>query len=153
MLLGVDLAARRADTAAVIAAAVEAKAARRAWHRVIPAWLRRPVSTVRGWLRAFTASAPLITEVFTALVHRGGTDAAGIWPAAAPTPAGRALSAVMAYPRVLGARFGIFTMAWQTAGLATAGAWFFSAGWRGHGQHELALMPTVLGREGGRSAG
>ncbi|MGY4544533.1 hypothetical protein ACVWY0_004480 [Arthrobacter sp. UYNi723] len=153
VLLGVDLAARRADTAAVIAAAVEAKAAGGTGHRAIAAWLGRPVSTVRGWLRAFTASAPRITEAFTALVHRDGTDAAGIWPAAAPTAAGRALSAVMAYARVLASRFGIVTMAWQAAGLAAAGAWFFSARWRGHGQHELALMPAVPGGKGGRSAG
>ena len=153
VLLGVDLAARRADTAAVIAAAVEAKAAGGRGHRVIAAWLGRPVSTVRGWLRAFTAAAPRITEAFTALVHRDGTDAAGIWPAAAPTPAGRALSAVMAYARVLAARFGIVTMTWQAAGLAAAGAWFFSASWHGHGQHELALMPAVPGGKGGRNAG
>src|SRR5205823_599863 len=68
VLLRVDLAARRADTAAVIAAAVEANAAGGAGHRVIAAWLGRPVSTVRGWLRAFTASALRIAEAFTAMV-------------------------------------------------------------------------------------
>lgn len=120
---------------------------------MIAAWLGRPVSTVRGWLRAFTASASRITEAFTALVHRDGTDAAGIWPAVAPTAAGRALSAVMAYAQVLAARFGIVTVAWQAAGLAAAGPWFFSARWHGHDQHGLALMPAAAGGKGGRSAG
>ncbi|MGY4544301.1 hypothetical protein ACVWY0_004245, partial [Arthrobacter sp. UYNi723] len=81
MLLGVDLAARRADTAEVIASVIEAKAASGAGHRVIAAWLGRPASTVRGWLGAFAASAGPIAEVFTALSHRDGADAAGLWPA------------------------------------------------------------------------
>ena len=36
---------------------------------MIAAWLGRPASTVRGWLRAFAASAGPIAEVFTALSH------------------------------------------------------------------------------------
>ena len=148
------LAARRADTAAVIAAAVEAKVAGGAGHRPIAALLGRPASTVRGWLRAFAASAGPIAEVFTALSHRDGADAAGLWPAPAPTPAGRALAAVAAYAGVLAARFGVATLAWQSAGLTAAGPWFFSAsGWVGREQHELALMPGTPGGKGRRSAG
>ncbi|KRE52949.1 hypothetical protein ASG92_25100 [Arthrobacter sp. Soil736] len=93
MLLEAGLAARRADAAAVIAAAVEAKTAAAQGHRRIAARLGRPASTVRGWLRAFAASAGAIAEEFTALAHRDGADAAGLWPAAAPTPAGRAFAA------------------------------------------------------------
>lgn len=154
VLLETGLAARRADAAAVIAAAVEAKTAVGHGHRRIAARLGRPASTVRGWLRVFAASAGPIAEVFTALSHRDGADAAGLWPAPAPTPAGRALAAVAAYAGVLAARFGVATLAWQTAGLTVSGPWFFSAaGWHGHGQHELALMPGTPGGKGGRNAG
>ena len=154
VLLGVDLAARRADTAEVIASAIVAKAASGAGHRVIAAWLGRPASTVRGWLRAFAASAGPIAEVFTALSHRDGADAAGLWPAPAPAPAGRALAAVAAYAGVLAARFSVATVAWQSAGLAVAGPFFFSAGrWQDREQHELALMPGTPGGKGRRSAG
>lgn len=48
VLLGMELASRRADAAAVIASAVEAKTATGAGHRRIAARLGRPVSTVRG---------------------------------------------------------------------------------------------------------
>lgn len=153
VLLEAGLAARRADAAAVIASAVEAKTAVAHGHRRIAARLGRPASAVRGWLRAFVSSAGAIAEEFTALSHRDGADAAGLWPAAVPTPAGRALSAVAANAGVLAARFGIVTMAWQVAGLAAAGAWFFSARWHGYGQHELALTPGTLGGKGGSSAG
>ncbi len=154
VLLGVDLAARRADTAAVIAAAVEAKVASGAGHRPIAGWLGRPVSTVRGWLRAFMVSSTGIMEAFTALVHRDGADAAGLWPAPATGPAGGALAAVAAYAGVLAARFSVGTVAWQSAGLAVAGPFFFSASrWQDRVQHELALMPGMAGGKGGRSAG
>ena len=154
VLLGIGLAARRADSAVVLAAAVEAKAASGAGHRVIAAWLGQPVSTVRGWLRAFAASAGAIAEVFTALAHRDGADAAGLWPAPVPAPAGRALAAVTAYAGVLAARFSVATVAWQSAGLAVAGPFFFSAGrWQDRGQHGLALMPGSRDGKGGKSAG
>lgn len=154
VLLSVDLAARRADTAAVIAAAIEAKAVEGAGHRKIAATLGRPVSTVRGWLRAFAVSAAPLAEAFTAFIHRDGGDAAALWAAAAPTPAGQAVSAVMAYAAVLGSRFGVATVPWQAAGLAAAGPWFFSsARWACGFQHELALTPSAGPGEAGVSTG
>jgi len=59
---------RRADAAAVIGAALEAKAAG-AGHRPIAAALGRPVTTVRGWLRRFTARAEETRVGFTGGVH------------------------------------------------------------------------------------
>ncbi|CAH0302990.1 hypothetical protein SRABI83_04581 [Arthrobacter sp. Bi83] len=154
VLLEAGLAARRADTAAVIAAAVEAKTAAGHGHRRIAAWLGRPASTVRGWLRTFAASAVSIAEVFTALAHRDGADAAGLWPAPAPTPAGAALAAVTAYASVLAERFAVAVMPWHSAGLAAAGPFFFSTGrWHGGVQHELALTPQVRGGKGEESTG
>ena len=84
MLLRVSLAARRADGAAVIAAAIEAKWAEGLGHRVIACLLDRSVSTVRGWLRAFAASAAAIYRVVGGLVVRDAADAAALWPAPAP---------------------------------------------------------------------
>jgi hypothetical protein len=154
VLLGVGLAARRADAAAVIAAAIEAKTATGAGHRSIAARLDRPASTVRGWLRGFAASASAIASEFTARVHRDGPDAAGLWPVPAPTAAGQALAAVAAYAGVLADRFAVAVLAWQSAGLAAAGPFFFSVRrWRGQGQHELALMPWLVLGKGGPSPG
>lgn len=78
--------------------------------------LGRPVSTVRGWLRAFAVSAAMVIEAFTLLVRRDGPDPAELWPVAAPTPAGQAMSVVIAYAEVLAARFGVLTPTWQSAG-------------------------------------
>jgi len=107
---------------------------------VIASRMDRPVSTVRGWLRAFASSAAAITEVVTVLVGRDAPDPAALWPASALTGAGQAMSVVMAYARVLAVRFGIGTVPWHGAGLAAAGPWFFSAAWWApKSQHELAL--------------
>lgn len=154
VLLTMELASRRADEAAVIAEAVEAKTTTGAGHRRIAARLGRPASTVRGWLRAFAASAESIRKAFTALVHRDGADAASLWPAPAPTLAGQALAVVTAYAEVLTGRLAVATLAWQSAGLAVAGPGFFSAGWWSSApQHQLALMPGAVGGKGRGSAG
>lgn len=70
---------RRADAVAVIGAALLAKAAG-AGHRVIATALGRPVSTVRGWLRRFTARAEGVRVLFTGLLH-------ALDPQAPPLPA------------------------------------------------------------------
>ncbi len=59
---------RRADSAVVIGAALVAKAGG-AGHRSIAAVLGRPVSTVRGWLRRFTARAEAWRVSFAGLLH------------------------------------------------------------------------------------
>jgi hypothetical protein len=144
VLLGVDLAARRADSAGVIAAAIEAKAAGGAGHRQIASRLGRPASTVRGWLRGFTASAAVMTDAFRTLLQRDAADAAALWPAPAATVAGQALAVLAAYARALGDRLGIVTPPWQAAGLAAAGPWFFSSSrWAPGVQHELAPAAGV----------
>jgi hypothetical protein len=67
VLLAVSCLLRRADGADVIGRAVRAKAAG-AGHRPIALRLQRPVSTVRGWLRAFARNAEAVRSVFTALL-------------------------------------------------------------------------------------
>jgi hypothetical protein len=67
VLLAVSCLLRRADAAEVIGAALAAKATGEG-HRRIAARLRRPDSTVRGWLRAFGRNAERVRAVFTALL-------------------------------------------------------------------------------------
>lgn len=59
---------RRADAVSVIGAALLAKGAG-AGHRPIADTLGRPASTVRGWLRRFTARAEDVRVLFTGLLH------------------------------------------------------------------------------------
>lgn len=70
---------RRADAVAVIGAALLAKAGG-AGYRVIAAALGRPASTVRGWLRRFTARAEEVRVLFSGLLH-------ALDPQAPPLPA------------------------------------------------------------------
>ncbi|MFR9802806.1 DUF6431 domain-containing protein [Pseudonocardia sp. RS010] len=64
VLLPLLVLVRRADAAAVILAALCAKAAGRG-HRAIAAELCRPAETVRGWLRCFGARLEPARAVFT----------------------------------------------------------------------------------------
>ena len=73
VLLPVCCLARRADAGEVIGLALEAKAGGDG-HRMIAGRLGRPASTVRGWLRAFTARAEQVRSVFTALAASLVTD-------------------------------------------------------------------------------
>lgn len=67
VLLVVSCLQRRADGVDVIGAALRAKAAG-AGHRPIAQRLGRPVSTVRGWLRAFAGNAERVRSVLRALL-------------------------------------------------------------------------------------
>lgn len=144
VLLDVLLAARRADGAAVIAAAIDAKTALGWGHRKIAVWLGRPASTVRGWLRGFARSASRIAEWFTALVLSAAADAVVVWPKPVPSAPGGALSALLAYAEGLGRRFGaVVTVPWVQAGIAASDGQLFRSGfWAAKSQHEPALMPA-----------
>ena len=111
--------ARRADAGEVIGLALEAKAAG-AGHRVIAARLGRPASTVRGWLRAFTARAEQVRSVFTALAGSLVTDPP--LPAPAGSPVADAVAAVAAAVAAARAVPGVGTVArWQLAAAVTCG--------------------------------
>ena len=119
MLLPVTCLARRADEAAVIGLALEAKAAG-AGHRVIAGRLGRPASTVRGWLRAFTRRAEQVRLVFTALAASVVTDPP--LPAPAGSPVADAVAAVAAAAAAAGRVPGVGTVArWQLAAAVTCG--------------------------------
>ena len=111
--------ARRADAGVVIGLALEAKAAG-AGHRVIAERLDRPASTVRGWLRAFTARAEQVRSVFTALAASLVTDPP--LPAPAGSPAADAVAAVAAAAAAAAAVPGVGVVArWQLAAAVTCG--------------------------------
>ena len=111
--------ARRADAGEVIGRALEAKAAG-AGHRVIAERLGRPASTVRGWLRAFTARAEQVRQVFTALAASLVTDPP--LPASAGSPLGDAVAAVAAAAVAAAMVPGVGTVArWQLAAAVTCG--------------------------------
>jgi hypothetical protein len=118
VLLPVTCLARRADEAAVIGAALEAKAAG-AGHRPIAVLLGRPPSTVRGWLRAFAARAELVRQAFTAL-------AAGlVADPPLPGPAGSAVADAVAAVAAAAAAVRLAAVGevarWQLAAAVTCG--------------------------------
>ena len=126
MLLPVTCLARRADEAAVIGLALEAKTAG-AGHRRIALLLGLPPSTVRGWLRAFAASADRVRQAFTALAVRLVADPP------LPGPAGSALAdavAAVAAAAVAAARFlSVGEVArWRLAAAVTSGM-LLAPGW------------------------
>jgi len=117
VLLPELLLARRADTAAVIGAALTAKAIG-GGHRSIAMMLDRSVSTVRAWLRRFAAHAEGLRVLFTGLLFVLDPEADG------PRPAGSLFTdaveviglAAAAAVRMFGPR-----PAWQFASSASSG--------------------------------
>ena len=109
--------ARRADTAAVIGAALTAKATG-AGHRSIAVMLDRPVGTVRAWLRRFAGRVESIRVLFTGLLFLLDPEADG------PRPAGSLFAdavevvglAAAAAVRMFGPR-----SVWQFASAASSG--------------------------------
>jgi hypothetical protein len=68
VLVPEDTLVRRRDGVEVVGVSLVAKA-NGAGHRSIAASLRRPASTVRGWLRRFAAMAERLREHFTRWAH------------------------------------------------------------------------------------
>lgn len=121
VLLPVTCLVRRADAVTVIGTAL-AHAAARWGHRRIAETLGRPASTVRGWLRRFSARAGPIRMVFTALVC--AVDPAPTMPAPADSPLGDAVAAIIATARAAAARWPRSMVAvspWLLAAAATEG--------------------------------
>jgi len=102
VLLPVRLLSRRADTGAVIGAALEA-AAGGAGFRKIARVLGRPESTVRGWLRRFAGRAEAVRVFFTVLLARTSPDP--VMPAGAAGPVAAAVSAIAGVAVAVAARW------------------------------------------------
>lgn len=119
VLLPVQLLSRRADAGAVIGRALEAKAAG-AGHRTIAGLLKRPESTVRGWLRALARNAGAVREKFTSLAASLVTDPP--LPAPAGSPPGDAVAAVAAAAAAAVMLPGVGAVArWELASAVTCG--------------------------------
>jgi hypothetical protein len=93
VLLPVSCLLRRADSAAVIWAALAGKAAGLG-HRPVAQLLGRPEPTVRDWLARFTSRAELIRSVFTMWLCALDVDPPPLLPAGCP--AADAVAAVAA---------------------------------------------------------
>jgi hypothetical protein len=119
VLLPVVVLARRADTAAVIGAALAAKTSG-VGHRRIAALVGRPPATVRGWLRRFTGRVEAVRAVFTRWYR--ALDPDPVLPGPAGSAWADALAAVGAAAAALAVRFGVVEVpVWQVAAAVSAG--------------------------------
>ena len=127
VLLPVLLLVRRADTAAVIGAALAARAAG-AGHRRIAVLLRRPPATVRGWLRRFAVRVEAVRVVFTRWCRALAPDP--VLPGPAGSAWADAVAAVGAAAAAFTARFSVEVPVWQVAVTVSAGQ-LLSPAWHG----------------------
>jgi AcrR family transcriptional regulator len=119
VLLPAQLLSRRADAGVVIGRALEESAAG-AGHRKIAEQLERPVSTVRGWLRALARNAGRVRERFTSLAASLVTDPP--LPAPAGSPLADAVAAVAAAATAAAMLPGVRAVArWELAAAVTCG--------------------------------
>jgi hypothetical protein len=133
VLLPVLVLVRRADTAAVIVAALAAKASG-VGHRRIAVALGRPVETVRGWLRRFAQRVEAVRVVFTGWCRALSPDP--VLPGPAGSAWADAIAAVTAATAAVSARFGLSTVhgmpgevpVWQVMTAVSAGR-LLTPGW------------------------
>jgi hypothetical protein len=138
VLLPVAALLRRADVAAVIVAALAAKAVRRVGFRRIAAELGRPAETVRGWLRRFVERADVVRSVFTVWLR--AVDADPVMPEAAGSGCADAMTAIAALAAAIGRRFVLPTVSLAEATVAVSGGRLLAPGWPGPVvQHESTL--------------
>lgn len=143
VLLDDRFALRRADSAAVIAFAIERSVALGEGVRKIAERVGRPVTTVRGWVRAFRVTASTLADWCASLVVVGAVDAAAVWPTASRAHTERALSMLTAYAAVVADRVGVVSVAWQTVGLRSTNSKLWCASFWERVQHEPALMAAA----------
>jgi len=119
VLLPVGMLLRRADAVEVVGEALSAKAGGLG-AQPIAARLGRPLETVRGWLRRFTANAELLRQWFIALLVAVAPDPH--IPDPAGSPLADAVTAVKAAGLAIAARFGVCMVTpWRIASAACQG--------------------------------
>ncbi|WP_020640071.1 helix-turn-helix domain-containing protein [Amycolatopsis balhimycina] len=127
VLLPVVALLRRADLAAVIGAALAAKAAG-AGHRRIAQALERPAETVRGWLRRFAGRLEAVRGVFTVWLRALDPDPV------MPDPGGGAwadaMIAISLATTAAARRFVLMVSPWEVA-VAVSGGRLLAPGWPG----------------------
>jgi hypothetical protein len=126
VLLPARLLLRRADTAAVIGAALMAKAGGAGFRR-IAAVLQRAAETVRGWLRRFGSRTEAVRRVFTVLLRAVAADP--VMPAAAGNGWADAVAAIAAAAVAVAVRFAVFMVPlWQWVSAVSRGR-LLAPGW------------------------
>ena len=144
VLLPAGLLLRRADTAVVIGAALQARAGG-AGHRRIAALLGRPAETVRGWLRRFAGRAGAVRRLFTVLQRAVAPDL--VMPGPAGSGWADAVAAIGAAAAAVAGRFAVFTLPVWGWVSAVSGGRLLAPGWpRVVDQHELTLTWWWPGR-------
>lgn len=128
VLLPAGLLLRRADAVAVVGAALVAKAGGVGYRR-IAAVLRRPVETVRGWLRRFGGRVEAVRGVFTVLVRAVAADP--VMPEPAGSPWADVVAAIGAAAAAVAGRFGVFTVPLWSWVSAVSGGRLLAPGWPG----------------------
>jgi hypothetical protein len=126
VLLPVNALVRRADDVEVIGSALAGRAVGLG-HRSIAARLRRPESTVRGWLRRFGLRAEAVRAAFTALALTLAVDVE------VPVTAGGlfadAVEAIGTAAAAAARRFGVgIVSGWRLASAVSAGR-LLAPGW------------------------
>lgn len=138
VLLPVVALLRRADVAAVVVAALVAKAVHRVGFRWIAAGLVRPAETVRGWLRCFVERAEVVRSVFTVWLR--AVDADPVMPEAAGSGCADAMTAIAVLAAAIGRRFVLSEVSLAEVAVAVSGGWLLAPGWPGPVvQHESTL--------------
>jgi hypothetical protein len=120
VLLAVSCLVRRADGVDVIGAALALKASG-CGHRPVAVGLGRPVSTVRGWLRALARKAEWVRALFSTLLTELDPLAGPLGPAGSATA--DAVEAIGACAAAARRRLGVVgaVSAWQLASAVTGG--------------------------------
>jgi hypothetical protein len=119
VLLPVSVLVRRADTVAVIGAAL-ARAAEGWGHRRVAERLGRPASTVRGWLRRFRTRAGPLREAFTTLLCH--LDADPLLPGPTGSELADAVAAIVAAAGAVARRWVVLAVSpWLAAAAVTSG--------------------------------
>lgn len=98
-------------------------------HRRIAERLRRPTSTVRGWLRCFSRRAVPVAAVFTSSLVALADDPSVVLLAPTASAVADAVAAVVGYATVTRSRFAVATAPiWRIAAVACHG-WLLAPGW------------------------
>jgi hypothetical protein len=152
VLLAVLFFSRRADSAAVIARAVELAVGGWGFRRIAKL-LARPPTTVRDWLRSARAAASAGAGVLWAVACEAAPDPASVAPAPSGSLLGGLVSVCSALGAAVAARLRVDAPEWQSAAAAACRSRFLQASGGGAGsQHELALPPAWWRAEGWSSA-
>jgi len=118
VLLPASVLLRRADAVTVIGAALLAKAGGLG-HRRVAARVRRPASTVRGWLRRVGRVAERVLAVLGAVAAELGTEFVAPAPTAGPVAA--VVEMVGALARAAARRLGGSCSPWRLAAVVSGG--------------------------------